>query len=368
MAAGGPEPGAAPPPALPPLPTGASGWPGTTVIGATTGATGANASSGYAYTQGSAPGPHAGHHQGHLPPVATLGPQLQLTTGDAHRTPSTYHVNARVLRTSRAPGWGAVTPSRPLARGPAARGFAARPPRDPASPAPLWCSSPLSRSLERLGSGSLPPTDYAASFKMRQTTRPKIIGLDSRTILPPERTSSRAVRGFYPSVRRRHATSPAEMAVLPSAGGRGLLPGRRGTRRPQVQAEQPPATYAASDSGVAAYAHAPSSTGSTALGLAQSEYHVAGSMTERSAPHRTPSGSSMLSVRSPYVLEADATTSLQDPQDEIAYQTRPRMLASRENPWVYRYKVKRSMNELNKIMANKPPPEVDFSVSRGLRT
>ena len=40
--------------------------------------------------------------------------------------------------------------------------------------------------------------------------------------------------------------------------------------------------------------------------------------------------------------------------------SRRRMLASRDNPWVYRYKVKKSMNELSKIMASETPNAAEY--------
>ena len=41
---------------------------------------------------------------------------------------------------------------------------------------------------------------------------------------------------------------------------------------------------------------------------------------------------------------------------------RPKMIVSRGDvPWVYRYKVKKSMNELGKVMASKPATNVDLN-------
>jgi len=43
--------------------------------------------------------------------------------------------------------------------------------------------------------------------------------------------------------------------------------------------------------------------------------------------------------------------------DDLSYLPPPkRILPRREVPWVFRYKVKRNMNELAKIMASKPQP------------
>ena len=51
----------------------------------------------------------------------------------------------------------------------------------------------------------------------------------------------------------------------------------------------------------------------------------------------------------PYIIE--------NPQvEDLTELPKPMMVVSRDNPWVYRYKVKRSMNELSKILASKPPP------------
>ena len=49
--------------------------------------------------------------------------------------------------------------------------------------------------------------------------------------------------------------------------------------------------------------------------------------------------------------------------EDLTNLPKPKMLVSRgELPWVYRYKVKKSMNELSKIMASKAPQgsEVTF--------
>lgn len=46
--------------------------------------------------------------------------------------------------------------------------------------------------------------------------------------------------------------------------------------------------------------------------------------------------------------------------DDLSYLPRPKKyLPKRDLPWVFRYKVKRNMNELSKIMASKPAPLVD---------
>ena len=46
--------------------------------------------------------------------------------------------------------------------------------------------------------------------------------------------------------------------------------------------------------------------------------------------------------------------------DDLSYLPPPkRILPKRDVPWVFRYKVKRNMNELSKIMASKPAPMID---------
>ena len=46
--------------------------------------------------------------------------------------------------------------------------------------------------------------------------------------------------------------------------------------------------------------------------------------------------------------------------DDLSYLPRPKKyLPKRDLPWVFRYKVKRNMNELSKIMASKPGPMID---------
>ncbi|KAK2190255.1 hypothetical protein NP493_85g05049 [Ridgeia piscesae] len=51
----------------------------------------------------------------------------------------------------------------------------------------------------------------------------------------------------------------------------------------------------------------------------------------------------------PYINRSDTC-------DDLSFLPRPKMIVSRDNPWVFRYKVKKNMNELSKIMASRPPP------------
>ena len=53
--------------------------------------------------------------------------------------------------------------------------------------------------------------------------------------------------------------------------------------------------------------------------------------------------------------------------DDLSYLPPPkRILPKRDVPWVFRYKVKRNMNELSKIMASKPPPMVNVWIRKVL--
>ena len=54
----------------------------------------------------------------------------------------------------------------------------------------------------------------------------------------------------------------------------------------------------------------------------------------------------------PYVVENP-----EQYYSELTQLPKPRMLISRDSPWVFRYKVKRNMNELSKVMASKPQKE-----------
>ena len=55
---------------------------------------------------------------------------------------------------------------------------------------------------------------------------------------------------------------------------------------------------------------------------------------------------------------------LEDDVDDVSALPRsPTMIMSRDNPWVYRYKVKRSMNELSKILASKPPVKLQSNMA-----
>ena len=68
--------------------------------------------------------------------------------------------------------------------------------------------------------------------------------------------------------------------------------------------------------------------------------------------HRTArSGPDAHQLVYPYVIENPDL-------DDLTSLPRPTMVISRDTPWVYRYKVKRSMNELSKILASKPSPVI----------
>lgn len=45
-----------------------------------------------------------------------------------------------------------------------------------------------------------------------------------------------------------------------------------------------------------------------------------------------------------------------------------RIMPRKEVPWVFRYKVKRNMNDLAKIMASKTPPTVQPAVAEAIKT
>lgn len=52
--------------------------------------------------------------------------------------------------------------------------------------------------------------------------------------------------------------------------------------------------------------------------------------------------------------------------DDLSGLPKPRMLVSRDSPWVYRYKAKRNMNELSRIIASKPAPFIEYHFLRQL--
>ena len=113
-------------------------------------------------------------------------------------------------------------------------------------------------------------------------------------------------------------------------------------------------------------------TASQSESLASASVHTAhgghkrrSGRSHKSPPHHPPRAPATTPKLEGCLLEPSfQTNGLVNPMGDrpTGYMSSNTRMASRENPWVYRYKVKRNMNEINKILTNKGA-SVDYTDS-----
>ncbi|KAK3090294.1 hypothetical protein FSP39_010698 [Pinctada imbricata] len=179
------------------------------------------------------------------------------------------------------------------------------------------------------------PSEFAERFKARPTTKPKVVDFDPGHV--NSESKGRRVSGFFPPVKLRrsnrvpvneHGDSPlistSKMQLAPTGYTEVRTKSSRSfNRTPPVVRKTPESVR-----------------------------------TNQTAPE--------VSIIYPSVLTENLN------YDDISMLPPPkRILPRRELPWVFRYKVKRNMNELAKIMASKPgsttttpiPPDVAADIT-----
>lgn len=170
------------------------------------------------------------------------------------------------------------------------------------------------------------PMEYAERFKARPMTKPTLVEFATKELDKVKRhsksmrTSRRQIEGFFPPMKLRR-------------NGKPLTPDMMDTQM------------------------------ATKMELAPTAYSDIRSKSERgfmaNSPfiRRTPDSCRTVQTFPENNIVYPSVISEQDGEyDDLSMLPPPKkILPKRELPWVFRYKVKRNMNELAKIMASKPP-------------
>ncbi|KAL5018473.1 hypothetical protein ScPMuIL_004195 [Solemya velum] len=173
------------------------------------------------------------------------------------------------------------------------------------------------------GLGPRTPGEYAKRFKPRSTKKPHIIEFNASSVDIENARKKRATIGFFPSVKIRISSRmrSSEFEFESPSSRMHLEPSSYTDIRPRSTASR---------SGCS------------------------------SQPLVTPDSSRTFHENS--IIYPNIAPESMD-FDDLSYLPPPkRIMPKRENPWVFRYKVKRSMNELAKIMASKPQPVIEQTV------
>lgn len=189
---------------------------------------------------------------------------------------------------------------------------------------------------KQLGLSGGSPSEFAKRFKSRPTTQPKVIDFSVGRINSEKRR--RGINGFFPPVKLRgsaksHHSTPTVsnedtswILRLPtqSTNRLQLIPTAFSEVRPK------------------------STTRSVSRASRQSKMSIPTRKTPESI--RTAPAPEVSVPVYPETFECDDLSILPRPK---------RILPKRDVPWVFRYKVKKNMNELSKIMASRPHQLVD---------
>ncbi|KAK2149402.1 hypothetical protein LSH36_454g05027 [Paralvinella palmiformis] len=244
---------------------------------------------------------------------ATVAPLATATLAVSRSfPPAVYHVNSRVLLT-RLSSLNTVHRSVPAIDG------SVIPHRDQYNVVGTWSGPKVALTQ----SSSLVPSEYAARFMMRQTAKPNIIGLDK----DPETSRRRkkyttSTLSFQKTTHNEHIQDPMSVLGVPK------------TVAPHDHQEHV-ATSGADPAGDP--------------GFRSRSRHS-------NQPHVQLLGTSTAPKLDDYLLEPtqerpDADLNIHS----VGYISNNTRMTPRENPWVYRYKVKKNMNQINKILTGKAP-------------
>lgn len=195
--------------------------------------------------------------------------------------------------------------------------------------------SPMGKYGKQSIVSSNSPLEYAERFKAKPMTKPNLVQFTTGELDKVKRhsnsmrTSRRKIEGFFPPMKLRQNGKPLS---------------------PDME-----------------------TTLATKMELAPSAYSDIRSKSERgfmsNSPffRRTPDSYRTLHTYPDNNIVYPSVISEQEGEyDDLSLLPPPKkLLPKRELPWVFRYKVKRNMNELAKIMASKPPaiPNTDSSTT-----
>ncbi|KAH3864435.1 uncharacterized protein LOC127866879 isoform X2 [Dreissena polymorpha] len=199
------------------------------------------------------------------------------------------------------------------------------------------------RVNKKLGLTGSSSSEFAKRFISRPTTQPKVIEFNVGKISAQKRR--RGINGFFPPVKLR-GTSSAK-----------FTPPSTHTSEPVAHAMSAPPVPTATTTTAApgsALQLVPTSYSEVRPKSASRSISRA-SRTSRRSLRQTPE-----SVRTAPAQDSNIVYPETFEFDELSTMLGPkRVLPRRDLPWVFRYKVKRNMNELSKIMSTKQPPLVD---------
>lgn len=172
-------------------------------------------------------------------------------------------------------------------------------------------------------------SEFAKRFMSRPTTQPKVIDFKPGAVKVDKRR--RGINGFFPPVKLRLSSKKdfpkeqmtPEPAQVPSRLQ--LVPTSYSEVRPK------------------------SASKSRSISRASRASRASSIYSRPDSIRTAPPGPETLVVY-PETFDCDDLSYLPPPK---------RILPKRDVPWVFRYKVKRNMNELSKIMASKPAPMID---------
>ncbi|XP_053392383.1 uncharacterized protein LOC128555048 [Mercenaria mercenaria] len=185
--------------------------------------------------------------------------------------------------------------------------------------------APHNKKLGLTGSSS---SEFAKRFMSRPTTQPKVVEFNVKKMGAQKR---RGINGFFPPVKLR-GSAKADKSV------------------PTVAfSEPPPPPSEPSPLQLVPTAYSEVRPKSESRSISRSSRHSHRSIRKTPESVRTAPPQENMTIY-PETFEFD----------DLSYLPRPKKyLPKRDLPWVFRYKVKRNMNELSKIMASKPGPLID---------
>lgn len=188
--------------------------------------------------------------------------------------------------------------------------------------------TPNLKAKKPKGASFTSSSEFAKRFMSRPTTQPKVIEFNAGTVKADKRR--RGINGFFPPVKLRISARKEprkKMSVTPEP-----------TQQTPARLQLIPTSYSEVR---------PRSSKSRSISRASRS-----SVHSRKTPdsiRTAPPGIETLAIY-PETFDCDDFSFLPPPK---------RILPKRDVPWVYRYKVKRNMNELSKIMASKPPQMIN---------
>ncbi|CAH1773603.1 unnamed protein product [Owenia fusiformis] len=217
--------------------------------------------------------------------------------------------------------------------------------------------------------------EFATKFRQRPTTQPRVIGFDNLSMRPPEKVLVRGVYGFFPPVKLRNGSGTSSKTSLSSRRSQDIqLEGPSMELVPQETQSLPaPSVASRSKSGKSR-----KSSKSADAGLTHEPTVVSPRMRDNeddkdnkepaqsSIPHLPPTPAADQTAKRVYPNIVDPVNK---PFSDLSFLPRPKKMTNRNNsPWVYRFKIKKGMNQLTKLMSSKTPGMMTVTNSTTPRT